>query len=349
MFDSQEYIQNKLNLTKQINLYSSLVFFTIGFVFNSISLIIFNRGPFKKLGIGFLFTILTFLEIGSIIDGWVIYLLPPSLNFTIEGLSDFTCRFLTYLRRVILHCTSWSHVIITLDRYLTVKFSQKFINYKTKKNMVITHLVVFTIIALIDIENLFYEMKITNSISNSTKNSNSTIVKITSTCTANYAISFSSNLVSVLLRNFLPFLIMIILNIAMCLMIFESKKKIKNRSQKKEMNFTISVMALNFIFFVFYTPLSISYIMVGYYQYSVVVPNWFLSEINFINNITIVLSFIYNSIPFFINFMFNKIFRAEFFKLLGIKMSKIRDLTINNSKISDTKTQNQDKQQMHIL
>ena len=340
MFDSQEYIQNKLNLTKQINLYSSLVFFTIGFVFNSISLIIFNRGPFKKLGIGFLFTILTFLEIGSIIDGWVIYLLPPSLNFTIEGLSEFTCRFLTYLRRVILHCTSWSHVIITLDRYLTVKFSQKFINYKTKKNIIVTHLVFFSIIALIDIENLFYEIKITNS------TTNSTFVKITSTCTANYAIGFSSNLISVILRNFLPFLIMIILNIAMCLMIFESKKKIKNRSQKKEMNFTLSVIALNFIFFVFYTPLSISYIMVCYYQYSVVVPAWFLSEINFINNITIVLSFIYNSLPFFINFTFNKIFRAEFFKLISIDQGQIKELTLNRLKLNETKSKSPAQQQI---
>ena len=68
---------------------------------------------------------------------------------------------------------------------------------------------------------------------------------------------------------------------------------------------------MNCIFFVMYTPLSVAYIMLDIYKFQTSTNPVQLATIQMFYNITLAISFIYNALPFFINFAFNKLFRNE--------------------------------------
>ena len=104
--------------------------------------------------------------------------------------------------------------------------------------------------------------------------------------------------------------------------LIDSKKKAKKdlkKEDKKELHFLAVVMKMNFIFFLFYLPFSVTFILVVIFNYFVSSSETLHVQINLAHKIAMCCSYIYNCIPFFINYKFNTLFRTEVYKILKIK------------------------------
>ena len=141
------------------------------------------------------------------------------------------------------------------------------------------------------------------------------------------SVNIASDVFTDSLRNYLPFLLMVALNISMCRRFVSLKIRLDtaghNKLNRRDFQFTVGVISMNFIFAAFYTPLSIAYIIQDAYKYILPSTSPFMASVNMFWNITVTISYIYNSIKFFIFLSFYKLFRREVCDLLFLSKNKI--------------------------
>ena len=162
-----------------------------------------------------------------------------------------------------------------------------------------------------------------------------------STCARlNSNIGLAQDMIYVMMRILLPFIIMVICNAILVNYIRNRRKVVINRSkEKREHRFTITVTIMNGFFLACNIPVVIYYIMFYYFQFSsaleVISLASYYSLILF-SLCSILLSYIFIFSQFFIDMIFNKVFRKEIlaaFLFLTGRQNKIMD-----SRGSDTQT-----------
>lgn len=310
---------NLNNFVGRINAIFVVIEMSLGIPLNLVSMFIFFRLMRNKTNMGFLgiiqcITDLLILSVFSVLYRSNAYLFQTNWI----NLSNASCKLLSFLRRFMVHMSSWMRVIITLDRFVFILFGYRnhFRHMKSKTFLTIFILIVFFFLAVFDIPNLFFYLN------------------IKSTCTADYSIIVLSDMTSILFRTYLPFAIMLVLNISMMLTIAKVKRSrgIWNDSvSRREYKFTIAVIVFDVSFFFYNFPQSIYFIFNDINLYSGAFADpLFNAKYNVVYMVVSNLSFLEQSLSFFMFFGFNKVFRNELLSLFKRKRIGFDNSTIPN-------------------
>ena len=245
------------DLGNKIDYYFALVTIPIGIIFNTISVFIFLRKNLNKTNMGFFnfclsisnsFTLIYFIFVS---DSKILF------NYDLTNKNDVLCRIILFARRVLREISPWIEVLITFDRLIYVKFPTRF-KFMHKK-LILAEIMGFMllILSVISIENFFHSIKTTVKIIpvlTSKNMTNNTITKsdFSSTCTGSNDILLASDLISIILRTFIPIITMVVLNYILITFVLHTKSKIKNNQNKaycsRQLNFTLTVIAMDTYF-----------------------------------------------------------------------------------------------------
>lgn len=235
---------NKLSLdiTNSLTIITSAV----GIPANLISIFIFARLLRNKTNMGFLGLVQSSVDLIMLLLYLFVFRSQLLFGTAFINQNDTSCRVITFFRRFMVHISSWVPVVIAFDRFTFVLYghSNRFKFMKSK--LVVGGIIaaIFFIIAALDIPNfLFY--------------------KIGPVCSSDYVVAISSDLISISLRTYIPFTLMILFNIFMVRKIFRNRAALKqnNTDHKKEFHFTMAVIAFDIYFLFINFPLSVFYIM----------------------------------------------------------------------------------------
>ena len=277
---SEEYAAYLNNIKDNINTYFNIISTSIGIPCNIISIFIFARLMRNKNNMGFLYVWQCTVDFLLLLISVLLIRSYSTFGIELSNQSDSACKFLTFLRRFILHASSFISVITAFDRFTFVLYGhgERFQFIKSKRNLTYIILVGFTVISVIDIPNLFFSLM---------KNGQ---------CNASLALRISSDIISTCLRTYLPFFIMIVFNIFMIRKIVENNRNLSYQTShsRKENHFTVAVISFDVFFFIVNFPLALFYIFYDINMYS----NDFHAYYILIYNITVDISFFKQTILF---------------------------------------------------
>lgn len=185
-----------------------------------------------------------------------------------------------------------------------------------------------------------------------TVSSNGTLGPVT-TCVSTFPVLLSADIISMVFRTYIPISIMLFFNVLMIRKIFHNSRKTfrQNSLSRKELQFTIAVIAFDGYFFILAFPLSVFYIIydVNYYSGMFTINPEFGAYYNMILNLIINVSVFVPTFSFFMNFAFNKVFRQTLLELTGriFRIESLRQIYPSSDKKSNS-TQTQPHARMRI-
>ena len=236
----------------------------------------------------------------------------PGLGLDVLLLSDFSCKINQFLTRVLTHLISWLNVLTSFDRMISVIYPYKHRLISKKRHIILSIMLVIIDLSIMNSTNLFYNLTVIRSVYVNATNTTVT----TKGCVGVNTITEIADLVAIISRTLLPFFLMFFSNSALIVYLYKHRRVISTtRSMKKELNFSVSVIAQNIIFVLLMTPYSVAKV----YQYNIdyiLKSRYFnLTKEVVIFNIFYVcaacLSTYTSCYLFFVNVAFNKLFRKE--------------------------------------
>jgi hypothetical protein len=275
------------------NLATSIIFTFVGFVGNGLVIYVISRPKFRII------PMFRYMIIAMIIDSFNVLTAWPSIfpyAFKTNRIV-FICKFFYYLVYVFYQFSPWVIVISTLDRYLSVKYENRFKFRKDFKYQAIAVLIIFLVLVLIDFP--FYHFY--------SLDSNMTL------CTADFSIGFYLNCLDLLIATVIPFILMMSLNSLTAYQLIHRKKRLqKNKKKfKKEIQYFKTTLALCLYFLFLNLPFCIL---------TVVCNSMNIQYLNtLIFYICNALTYFYSSFNCFIYFLFNKRIRHHFLLLIGYR------------------------------
>ena len=311
------------SITNTFEYYFNIISSAIGIPCNLIAIFIFARLMRNKTNMGYLYIWQCTVDILVLLFFLFVARGTTTFGLNIYNQNDFTCKCFNFLRRFILHASSWIAVIITFDRFTFVLYGHgnRFRFLKNKLNLTGIILVIFIIIAIADVPNLFFSINQKGS------------------CKPDSLARISSDIISILVRTYIPFGLMVIFNLIMIREIFKSSKNVGNQTalSRKETHFTIAVIASDVYFLLMNFPLSIFYIFydINLYSGAFDVTSPFSSKYLVANTVFSDFSFCEQTFSFFMYLAFNKLFRNEILSIVG-RMPFLR----NFSRVQPSQTHN---------
>ena len=154
------------------------------------------------------------------------------------------------------------------------------------------------------------------SVFNATLNINVSVYLTVAICTQpNSQLVLAQDIMFVIMRIILPFVIMFVCSVILIIHIRRSRKRIVHgRDEKRERSFTISVAIMNGSFLACNIGVVAYYIILYYLKFSSITISLVPFYINALfGTCAILLSYIFTLSQFFIDMIFNKIFRKEIF------------------------------------
>ncbi len=271
----------------------------IGFIFNTISFIIFSRRKFHKTSFSIYYRFL-------IISDTLALLLPLNrmleLNFNIkmQNVSDFLCVIRVFYSYIFIAISGWTTVIISLDRACSIIYSNRYLFRKKSKFRLLVCLFVLAF------NILFYspttiDSKINVSVRFNDNQSNQTI--ISKSCKSDQVYMFWMDLFN---SDLVPFVLMITFTYLTVRFIHKSRTTAGSSVNKKDMKFASTSITLNVIFLILNSPYCFYTLLVDS-LYVLVDP--YLENLLFI--IFLTLLYLNSCSVFFINYKVNSIFRKE--------------------------------------
>lgn len=344
------------NITNRIDFYYSAIVIPIGVVLNMAAIYIFSKSSSvarKNTIINLLYIGLSVYDIIALFNSILFAQLLPSLGIYLVNYSLATCIGLNWWRKIVVQAPSWVQTIITFERFLSVVYPNRFDIFKSKRNVVLILISVFFSLTLVNMgQAWYYTAMVTQNQTLFTKYGDKitqqTVSDLSNVCANSDAVSLLTDIINVLFRFMIPFSIMIVLNLLLSKHLYESKKRTaaRNRSFRQEINYTFTVIGFNVLFFVLNLPWAVYYIL-NYIQNSgIVIFQAYLDDsiIGLINAFAFSIFYLNNLSSFFLNIMFNTLFRKQFtsltrgvWKISNVPSSNVHNY-INNS-INSNKTQ----------
>jgi hypothetical protein len=293
----------------------------IGFVSNILAFVIFSRKKFQNTIFSIYFRFFILFDTLTLILP-INKLLEIHFDIIIANISDELCKLRYYYAYVLVPISSWTLVFISIDRFLSISYPNRF-NFRKKKKF---HVTVTAIILLFNlvyyIPNLFYNIKANNYYSNET---NSTI-EYTSCKNP----GFSLKLMDLFQSTLLPFIFMIFFSSITVQKLFKVRRRANsnnlatNKSRHKDIRFAIISISLNFMFLLMKIPYFIISLLNDY-------TNLFQDKyelFKFILTITLASFYSNSATVFYVNIFVNTSFRNEFKKLFLEIEKKYADMKI---------------------
>lgn len=171
---------------------------------------------------------------------------------------------------------------------------------------------------------------ITIEITNSTLNNSNTTTPLLMTCFFDNGVNIATNLIVILMRVYVPFLLMICFNLSVIIRLRNSKKRVAfaTTAQKtaqlhksKETKFAMITILIDTAFFVFNTPIAVFFVIqtVNLFKDSIDSDRISTAYTNFFNNVAQLISFGYSELMIFIFVAINRFFREEILIVLKIR------------------------------
>lgn len=194
---------------------------------------------------------------------------------------------------------------------------------RSKTTVTILILIVFSFVFLLSQVNLIiYQRNVASVISvfNETLNKTVSIRVSFLICEqANPKIVLAQDMIYIIMRIILPFVIMVVCNTILINYIRRSRQVLANSlRERKEQSFTLVVAIMNMSFLVCNIAVIVYYVMLYYYSFTGTI----LDIVPFYTNkifgtSAILFSYIFTFSQFFIDFIFNKVFRHEILAALS--------------------------------
>ena len=301
---NQTYAQFLSKLSTDINNNFLIASSAIGIPSNLFSIFIFARLINTKTNMGFLYVWQTVIDFLLLTLNLFVFRSQVIFGKSLSSQGEFACRFIQILRRFFTTSSSWIPVMITFDRFIFVCYgnNQRLKFMKRKRTLTGFILVVFVLIIIFNIPSLFYYISLTGS------------------CTSSALLDIIADTINIVLRTFLPFGVMLILNVIMIRKIFDASRTTfkQNRLSKKESHFTVAVMAYDVYFFVLNFPLCIYYIFYDVNNFKGAVKAndlVFTASYNVASAISGSLSLCVQTLSILNYFGFNSLYRQEVFNV----------------------------------
>lgn len=304
---SSDYAASLTKLSTNINNYLSIILPSIGIPCNLISVFIFWRLRRNKSNMVFLGIFQSLVDAVLLLFVLLLFRSQYTIGFSISAQTDGLCKLLTFIRRYIYIASSWMHVLITFDRVIFVLFLYRN-RFRFMINRIKLTAMIFTlllILALLNIPNFFFYLE-------------------GSTCTSSDTIDLTTDIVSIIFRTYIPFILMIVFNLLLINKIFNKPKSKVNSKlsalNRREFQLTFSVMMFDAYFFFVNFPLSVYFIFSDVNTYSGALDNnkLFKAQYSLFSAITNNFAFFQQTFSFFLYFSFNKLFRSECIGFVGM-------------------------------
>ena len=302
-------------LSGQIAYYYLVISAPIGIPINLLSIVIFWRLMRNKNNMGFLGICQSIVDLTLLICFLVLIKSSP-LIFTpsLASRSSASCAFLTYLRRFLIHASSWIPVLITFDRFTFIVYGHgsRFHFMKSKPKLIAIILVIFTIIAVVDVPNLFYYVS-------------------SEVCTADYGMIILSDLISITFRTYIPFALMLIFNVSVVRRILKNNRNIVKRNVLcgKEYQFTLAVISYDVYFIAINFPVSVYYVVKDGFLDQFASNPLLAAYFNLVDSILVSFAYYEQTYSIFIYLAFNKLYRQEFFHIVRKIFSVINSYLVS--------------------
>lgn len=290
--------------TRKLNDYFTIAFASVGIPGNLLSAIVFARLIAKKSNMGLLYSAQCLVDLTSVLIALFLTRGPFllfSANFASQN--DALCKLTMFMRRFPLHASSWMAVLTAFDRFTFVFYEQYFRFMKNKLILATIIIVILTLVTIINVPNLLYYW-----------------VPYLPGCTADFSVVISSDVISVMLRTYIPLAIMLVFNAIMIRKVSQKSLVKKGTTRRRgEHHFTMAVISFDVIFFLTHFPLSIFYILydIKLYSNDFQTDAYSAAVYNLVFNVVINVSLLDQMFSFFTYFAFNKLFRNELKRLLA--------------------------------
>jgi hypothetical protein len=345
-------------LGNSINFYFSCTVATTGVILNLFTGFMYLHSKSLRKSsrtMSLLYVSLSIYDILALFNSFLFIQLLPSININLSIINADMCRWTAIWRRTFIQTPSWHLTLITFDRFRSICCPNRFEFMENPKKLFVIIVMQCVIICAINSEHVLFfiseprvqihnvtnvsialETHVNRTHHNITNNLVRTVTSIigTRSCTATAMLLFVTDILSVSMRSYIPFTLMLALNIALTRRFLKSRKRFQTKSGglKKEYYFTATVISMNLTFFVLYMPWSLYSIVNRVYQST----PWLLTPyasalLSFLQSITFSIAYLNNLSSFFNNFLFNNIFRKELFKMFNCNSSQNQIGSLENS------------------
>ena len=294
-----------MNLNTQVTNVFLIVTSAIGIPGNLICILVFSRLIRQKSNMGLLYTWQSVVDLFFLILS--LFFIRSSqmfFNGAVYNWSDGWCKAWAFWRRFPLHMSSWVALLTTFDRFAFVLYENR--RFKFMRDKIIVCLIIlfiFLALALLNFPNFFF------------------FLYPGGICSGTFGFILSSDLISILLRTYIPMTLMVIFNYRIYQKLKESRRRVASITillRGREKSFTKAVIFTDIVFFITKFPLSITFIVYDAYYFSgLLTSNFYFSWLGiFLYNRFIDISYLDQIFSLFIHLAFNKLFRREFFSLI---------------------------------
>ena len=285
----------------------------IGIVWNIFAILVFRRKQLKKFSYSFYWKCLAIFE-NLVLLHTFRHWARHFLNFDIDLISPFFCRFNEYQPFVFGTAAICVESLITLDRFFTIIYGKRFNIRKLRS-------IRFVSISLIIIYSLLLNISLPlNFRLDEVSGSNGTWICHISVDIFKQISTFA--LIDVLVFNLL---INSFLDFSIIYHIISARKKNRmiNRSSIIERQFAISAITINITSLLFKLPFFVGNFLGAYF-------NLAPEQVEFIFQISVTISLFNLSDMLFIHLIVNSTFRREFRSMLGLKNRSSHNSAISN-------------------
>ena len=312
--------QNQINYIKYVmDYYFTMLVVPIGALLNIISALIFRRKNLNKTSMGFFYFWTSVLNAFSLTFYLFFFNSNLFFHYDLSTISDASCKASITIKRAIRSLVPWLTILFTVERFVCLKFKNKSFQWKKQTYLWIL-LAVLVGLFIVNSVNLYFYVDYRNT--TLTESYNQTRLIITASCTASHYVLFMADFIAATFRIAIPLIcvivldLMIISKLVMNIKFFSKTDKKSIRQHKRENHFTFTVIMVDVFFIIFNLPVGVCYVVRNMYTGIGAQNSYILAVLDFIWLKTHDTANLYHALFFFINFVFNSLFRREIFLII---------------------------------
>jgi hypothetical protein len=297
---------------------ASMTVIGTGIIGNVLTFIVFSRKTFRKNSISTYsraIVIFSSFTLPQIIN----FILSRGFNYNFPTINDALCKLWNYLPETYSSIPAWILVAFSLDKYISMRISQKTIlNKKWFQIAVVSGIVIFDFCAYMWVPILAKRTEFQPGVFVCS------LAALTNIFSA-YMIFFATE------SCLVPFVIMIILSILTIRLLVKSRQNVERTGRvdkerkSRDFRYAVTSITFNILFVVLKTPIMVYYILNAYNVVSNV----------YFNQIAILFFYASASNNFFVHIISNSLFRREFFALFGLRRKNRVNMRIRTESIKD--------------
>lgn len=315
--------------TKNFIKYANIPIAPIGTIFNLIAFAVFSRKKFKTHKIAF-YTKINLITHSLTLNVFFVHFLFLLQDIEPLLVSNFLCKFNQLLQRLFMHLSSWIEIIITFDRNNNIRMRNNSI-LRDKRSIARTITVTTCVIFLLNTPNLAFRLVDLQTMQNSSSyGRHSNISYLSKFCLSEPFVIILRDVFTQFVGIYIPCVSIVIMNVTLFRDLKDlspsqpsttttTRDKRERSFFKKEINYGMTIFALNVFFLITHLPMAIFTIAQtsGRYFFNFQqLTQTKIDNIYWIYSITQYILAFYYSMTFWFNLWFNKLFYEEFLLLL---------------------------------